>query len=210
RAVVRAGNRPRETTQQARRTLRPNTCSQQGITIGAMASDLLDRFPSIHDLRVAARKRIPHFAWEHLDSGTGEEATLDLNRAAFNAIRLVPQYLRESVTPNLATRLFGQDFSAPFGIAPVGLTGLVWPGAERILAGTAKAPRIPYCLGGVACEPPESVGPLAGGAGWFQLSPPKDRVIRDDLIRRASESGFAALLLTIDVPAYGMRERPRR
>jgi L-lactate dehydrogenase (cytochrome) len=134
---------------------------------------------------------------------------LALNRAAFNAIRLLPQYLHDGITPNLTTRFLGQDCAAPFGIAPVGLTGLLWPGGERMLAGAAARHRIPYCLSAVACETPESVGPMTQGFGCFQLYPPKDRAIRDDLIGRARKSGFVALIVTIDVPAYGMRERPR-
>ncbi len=79
-----------------------------------------------------------------------------------------------------------------------------------MLAGTAARHGIPYCLSAVACETLESVGPITQGRGCFQLYPPRSRAIRDDLIRRAHESGFAALMLTIDVPTYGMRERPRR
>jgi len=177
---------------------------------GSVKTDLIDRFPSVHDLSLVARKRIPHFAWEHLDSGTGEEAALDLNRASFNAIRIVPQFLNVKIAPSLGTRVFDQEFQAPFGIAPVGATGLLWPGGEHILAEAAAVHGIPYCLSAVACETPESVGPIARGRGWFQLYPPKDRSIRDDLIRRARESGFTALIVTVDVPEYGMRERQRR
>ena len=90
------------------------------------------------------------------------------------------------------------------------MAGLLWPGSEHILARTAALHGIPYCLSAVACETPESVGPIAKGRGWFQLYPPRDRTIRDDLIQRARDSGFAALIVTIDVPAYGMRERQRR
>ena len=175
-----------------------------------MTTDLIDRFPSIHDLGLAAKKKIPGFAWEHLDSGTGQETVLNLNRAAFNAIRIIPRFLNGKTTPNLQTRVFDQVFEAPFGIAPVGITGLLWPGGEHILAKTAARNGIPYCLSAVACETPESVGPMAQGRGWFQLYPPVDRTIRDDLIRRARENGFTALVVTVDVPAYGMRERQRR
>ncbi len=177
---------------------------------GFVKTDLIDRFPSVHDLSIVAKKRIPHFAWEHLASGTGEEVAMGVNRAAFNAIRIVPQFLNGNIVPSLGTRVFDQEFQAPFGIAPVGVTGLLWPGGEQILARAAAVHGIPYCLSAVACETPESVGPMAQGRGWFQLHPPRDRRIRDDLIRRARESGFTALIITVDVPAYGMRERQRR
>jgi L-lactate dehydrogenase (cytochrome) len=173
-------------------------------------TDLIDRFPSVEDLCLAAKKRIPHFAWEHLASGTGAEVALSLNRAALNAVRIVPQFLNGRLVPSLGTRVFDQEFQAPFGIAPVGMTGLLWPGSEHILAKAAALHGIPYCLSAVACETPETVGPMARGRGWFQLYPPRDRTIRDDLIRRARESGFTALIVSVDVPGYGMRERQRR
>ena len=128
-----------------------------------MTIDLLDRYPSVRDLRHAAEKRMPHFAWAHLEGGTGEETALRENRAALNAIRIVPRVFGKDSVPDLTTELFGQTFQAPFGIAPIGLTGLMWPDGERMLARTAAEQGIPYCLSCVACETPEVVGPLTGG-----------------------------------------------
>ena len=99
-----------------------------------MNQQLFNRYPAIEDLRRQARKRIPHFAWEYLDSGTGRESCLQRNRAAFDAVTLVPRLLQGAFEPSLGTRLLDVDYSVPFGIAPVGLTGLMWPGAERMLA----------------------------------------------------------------------------
>lgn len=132
------------------------------------------------------------------------------NREALDAVRLLPRVASEEVNPVLATRLLDQDFAAPFGIAPIGLTGLMWPGGERILARTARAQGIPYGFSCVACDTPEDTGALAGERGWFQLYPARDRQVRDDLIRRARDSGFNTLLLTVDVPVYAVRERQRR
>jgi len=175
-----------------------------------MTRDLIDHFPSIEDLARAARKRIPHFAWEHLDSGTGVEAARRGNQDAFNEIRMLPKWSECAIEPRLGTRVFGQTFEAPFGIAPIGITGLLWPAGERILAAAARAHGIPYCLSTAACESVETIGNIAGDRGWFQLYPPRDRAIRDDLIRRAKDSGFSALIVTVDVPRYSMRERQRR
>jgi L-lactate dehydrogenase (cytochrome) len=175
-----------------------------------MTRDLLDRFPAVEYLRRAAKKRIPGFAWAHLDSGTGDESTLRLNQAAFDAVRMVPVWSEKEIRPRLKTTILGQDFEAPFGIAPLGTTGLLWPGGERILAESALAHGIPYCLSTVACETPEAIGPISGERSWFQLYPATDRAVRDDLIRRAKSSGFTTLVVTIDVPVYGMRERQRQ
>jgi L-lactate dehydrogenase (cytochrome) len=108
------------------------------------------------------------------------------------------------------TELFGRTYAAPFGVAPVGLTGLMWPEAENILARAAARHRIPYSLSTVATQSPETIGPLADGMGWFQLYPPRDPGIRRDILARAKAAGFTTLLVTADVPTGSTRERQRR
>ena len=99
---------------------------------------LLDRYPSIAYLREKARTRIPHFAWEYTASGTGRETGLDRNRERLDRVCMTPRFVQASKTPDLTTRLFGHDYAAPFGTAPVGATGLLWPGGEQILARAAR------------------------------------------------------------------------
>lgn len=91
------------------------------------------RFPAISDLRARARRRLPHFVWEYLDSGTGSEATTRRNKAQIDAVRLMPSILHGEIAPDLKTSLLGQEFDLPFGIAPVGMSGMIWPGAEQLL-----------------------------------------------------------------------------
>ncbi len=170
----------------------------------------LERYPAIDDLKKIAKKRMPHFAWEFLDSGTGAEAALDRNCKAFSNVTLVPRSLRGSEKPTLGTELFGRSYSLPLGIAPVGLSGLMWPGAEIMLAKAAARQNIPYCLSTVACETPEDVGRAAGANAWFQLYAFADNAINTDLLKRAADSGFSALVITVDVPVPSMRERQRR
>jgi len=172
--------------------------------------DLDLRFPALSDLRKRAQRRIPHFAWEYLDSATGTESVKHLNRAALDAVRMRPSVLDGPFQPVLGTRLFGQDHSAPFGIAPIGMSGLIWPGAEAALARLGAAQRIPFGLSTVSTRLPEEIGPLAGDMGWFQLYPPSDPGIRADLLRRARAAGFRVLVLTVDVPAPSRRERQLR
>ncbi len=172
--------------------------------------DLDLRYPALSDLKAACRRRIPRFVWEYLDSATGAEGVTPRNRAALDAVCLRPGVLRGPVTPDLSTRLLGFDFSLPVGVAPLGLSGLIWPGAEGALARMAAAERLPYCLSTVATRLPEEIGPLAGDMGWFQLYPPRDPDIRRDLLARARASGFRVLVLTVDVPAPSRRERQLR
>ncbi len=184
--------------------------SQQPCDISGLMSELLDKYPAIEDLKQRAKKRLPHFVWEQLASGTGRDCAVMRNRSALDNISLFPRLTRQRVSPLLETELFGEEYDVPFGIAPIGTTGLFWPDGEHILARTAAQNNLPYCLSSVACQTPESVGPLTKGRGWFQLYPPLNHSVRDDLLKRASDSGFTALVVTVDVPAYGMRERPRR
>jgi len=168
------------------------------------------RYPALSDLRRRARARIPHFAWEYLDSATGTESVVHLNRAGLERVRMIPSALDGEISPDLGTDLLGQRLSAPFGIGPVGMSGLIWPGAEAALARLAARQAIPYTLSTVATRLPEEIGPLAGDHGWFQLYPPRDPEIRADLLRRARSAGFRVLVLTVDVPAPSRRERQLR
>ena len=172
--------------------------------------DLDLRYPALSDLKARAKRRLPPFVWDYVDSATGSESVKHLNRAALDAVRLTPAVLGGPVKPDLTTTLLGQELSAPFGIAPIGMSGLIWPGAEAALARHAAAKRIPYGLSTVATRLPEEIGPLAGDMGWFQLYPPADTGIRADMLKRAKASGFRVLVLTVDVPAPSRRERQRR
>lgn len=173
-------------------------------------ADLISRYPAIADLRNRARQRIPYFAWEYLDSGTGADQCMQRNEAALAAVTMVPEFMKGVLEPDLTTSLFGTDYSVPFGVAPVGLTGLMWPRAERILATAAGVHGFPYTLSTAATEAPETIGPLANGMGWFQLYPPRRQEICLDLLQRAKDSGFTTLLVTADVPIASRRERQVR
>lgn len=168
------------------------------------------RYPSLEDLRRRARARLPRFVWDYLDSATGAESGPRLNRAALDAVRLMPSILHGEVAPELGTQLLGQDYALPVGISPVGQSGLIWPGAERILAASARAERLPYTLSTVATMTPEDLSAEVAGDGWFQLYPPRDPEIRADMLARARKAGFRVLVLTADVPVASRRERQVR
>lgn len=172
--------------------------------------DLDTNYPAISDLKQRARRRIPHFVWEYLDSATGQGTTKQRNRDALDRVLFDPSILHGEQTVDLTTRFLGQSYDAPFGVAPVGMSGLMWPDAERLLASVAREQNIPYCLSNVATRTPEYVGPNAGDNGWFQLYAPRDPEIRRDMLRRVKNAGFHTLVLTVDVPVASRRERQRR
>lgn len=173
-----------------------------------MDMDLI--YPALSDLRRRCRTRVPHFVWEYVDSATGTEAVKTHNRSALDAVLFRPAVLRGKIVPDLKTTFLGVDYTVPFGIAPLGMSGLIWPGAEQALAALAAREHLPYGLSTVATRLPEEIGPIAGAMGWFQLYPPTDPAIRRDLLARAKNSGFQTLVLTVDVPGTSRRERQRR
>jgi L-lactate dehydrogenase (cytochrome) len=175
-----------------------------------MSLELMHRYPAISDLQALARRRMPRFAWEFLDSGTGEDGAKARNEEAFASVTLTPRFMRGQFEPTISTTLFGTSYAAPFGISPVGMNSLAWPGMDRILAAAAGRHQIPYSMSTAANSTPEVLGPLAQGMGWFQLYPPRNSNMRTDLLARASDSGFTTLLVTVDVPAISRRERQTR
>jgi len=166
--------------------------------------------PSIEDLRLAARKRIPKFAFEYLDSATGRELGLKVNRDALDAIGFMPSVLCGRTKADLQTELLGKTFDLPFGIAPVGMSGLMWAGAERMLAQAAVAHNIPFSLSSVAVASPEDVAPHIGQNGWFQHYPVNSSDLRREMLSRIKAAGFHTLIITVDVPEESRRERQRR
>ena len=172
--------------------------------------DLHAAYPALSDLRARAKRRIPPFVWEYLDSGTGTEATKARNRSGLDRIGLMPSVLHGEVTPDLTTAFLGEPLPLPFGISPIGMSGLIWPDAEGHLARAGRAHNIPYCLSTVATQRPEDIAPHLGPQAWFQMYPPRDPEIRRDMLARAKTAGFSTLVLTVDVPTASRRERQVR
>lgn len=172
--------------------------------------DLHSSYPGLSDLKRRARQRLPRFVWEYVDSGTGSETALRRNRDALDCIRLLPSILHGQLAYDTGVNFLGREFPLPFGVAPIGMSGLVWPDAEGLLARAARTAGIPYSLSTVASQMPEDLTPHIGDDAWFQLYPPKNPEIRADLLNRARAAGFRTLVLTTDVPVASRRERQTR
>lgn len=168
------------------------------------------KYPAIEDLRERARQRIPRFAFEYLDGGCNEDVNLHKNTAELREVELKPFYLSNRGASDMRTGLFGKTYDAPFGIAPVGLQGLMWPGATEILAMAARRHNIPFVLSTVTTASIETVGKLTDGHFWFQLYHPADNALRDDLLDRAEAAGCEVLCVLCDVPSFGYRPRDIR
>src|SRR5262245_66376456 len=101
------------------------------------------RFPTLYYLRQHARRRIPKFGFDATDGGAGTDGGIARNAAALDAIELMPRYGVDDGACNMEVELFGRRYAAPFGVAPMGMPGVVWPGAEKYRAMAAQRARAP-------------------------------------------------------------------
>ncbi len=167
-------------------------------------------YPGIDDLRNKAQKKIPGFAFEYLDGGCNEDVNLHKNTSELRDVELKPLYLTKHTKSDLKTNLFGHTYDAPFGISPIGLQGLMWPNAPKILAKAAFENNIPFILSTVTTASIEEIGEITEGRAWFQLYHPADNSLRDDLIKRAEAAKYPVLVILSDVPTFGYRPRDIR
>ena len=166
--------------------------------------------PSVEWLRERARKRMPRFAFEYLDGGCFSEVNLDRNTREIREVQLQPYYLKPFAGASQKTMLFGQEYDAPFGIAPVGLQGLMWPKACEILAKAATDHNVPFCLSTVGTASIETISEITGGKFWFQLYHPVENDLRNQLLDRAEAAGCEVLVLLADTPTHSYRPKEIR
>lgn len=167
-------------------------------------------YPSMDDLRNKAMRRIPRFAFEYLDGGCNEDVSISRNTSEIREVQLRPRYLRNNGVSSTKTEVLGMEFDAPFGIAPVGLQGLMWPNSPEILARSAFKNNIPFILSTVTTMSIERASELTEGNAWFQLYNPAEDALRDDIINRAAAAQCPVLVLLCDVPTFGYRPRDIR
>lgn len=174
---------------------------------GAVPRCAIDRStPSFSYLLRRARRRLPRFAFDFMEGGTGEHLAPARNRASFDAIEMVWRN-RPRSTLSTSVQLFGRAYNHPIGISPVGMDGAIWPGASGALATAAKQRNIPYIVGTLACESLESLAAKCPENLWFQLYgfPRDNHAITLDLIGRASHAGVTVLVVTMDTPGNAKR-----
>ena len=175
----------------------------------ARAEKLRRRYPTIEDLRRRARARVPRFAFDFVDGGANDEECARRNAAALSAVELLPRYCIDTKGLSTEVELFGRRYAAPFGVAPMGSGGLMWPGGEEYLAREAQRRNIPFILATPANVSIERIAEIAPDVFWFQLYrfAANDHAITFDLLRRADAAGAQVLVPTID--SAGKSKRPR-
>ncbi|TDY15536.1 (S)-mandelate dehydrogenase [Paraburkholderia sp. BL6665CI2N2] len=165
----------------------------------------------VADYRIAARKRLPRFAFDYLDGGAEDGDALRRNVQAYREWLFKPRVLTDVSQCSSATEFFGREAAAPLIVGPTGLNGLFWPRADELLAQAAGEAGLPFVLSTASTSLLEDVRAAAPhGDLWMQLYVQQDRGIAEDLMRRASAAGFSTLVLTVDVPVHGKRDHDTR
>ncbi|GGK80360.1 alpha-hydroxy acid oxidase [Mangrovihabitans endophyticus] len=165
--------------------------------------------PALAEAAAKAHAALDPAHWDFFAGGAGEERTLRANEDAFACRRLVPRVLREVGEPDLAVDLLGEPLSMPVLIAPTAFHRLAHPGGEAATAVAAAAAATVMVVSMAATQPVEEIA-ATGAALWFQLYPQPDREFSDAVVRRAEAAGCRALVVTVDSPVFGRRERDRR
>ena len=165
---------------------------------------------SVEEARQRARKRLPRMMFDFVDGASGDESLCDLNSRALDEIRLMPRVLIDVAERDLSSSILGQVTGLPFGIAPMGMCALSWPGADQFMAREAAKRRIPICVSTASSTPLEKIIEDAEGHAWFQLYADQSGDFVDELIDRAKASGYKVLILTVDVPIPSVRTRDLR
>src|SRR5581483_2091240 len=160
---------------------------------------------AIADLRRLARRRLPKMIFDYLEGGAEDENGIVRNIEAFRKIRLMPHRLVDVSKRSNAVELLGKMAAAPIVVGPTGLNGAFWPNGDIALARAAAKAGVPFALSTASNATIEDVAAV-GGRLWFQLYV-VHRELAANLVRRASEAGCEALILTVDVPVNGKRER---
>ena len=165
---------------------------------------------TISDLRQQAKRYLPRILFDWIDGGAGDEYGLRRNEKAFRDIAFMPRYLLDISARTQRLSLFGKTYDSPFGIAPMGYTGLFRPGSDIAMAQAAAAANIPFILSGTSTDSLERVAAAAPDHTWYQLYGAADLSITEDLVRRAASAGCQALVVTVDIPLAAKRERDLR
>ncbi|MCY3879984.1 MAG: alpha-hydroxy acid oxidase [Rhodobacteraceae bacterium] len=168
------------------------------------------RIHSTEDARRLARRRLPRIAYDFVEGAAGREVGSDRNERRFDELMLQPRVMQDVTERNLGKSFLGRQYDLPFGIAPMGLCNLVWPGSDQVMGEIAKSLNLPVCISSSASSRLEDMRRWAGDNAWFQLyfGRSEDASIR--MVTRAGDAGYRVLVLTVDVPQLSRRVRDQR
>ncbi|WJD65118.1 alpha-hydroxy acid oxidase [Pseudomonas kurunegalensis] len=171
---------------------------------------MLQRYRNIADLRSASRRLLPKPIFEYMDGGAEDEISLRDSTGDYDLLKMKPKVLTDVSNIRRCVQIFGAEISAPIMISPTGLSGLYHPEGELAVARAANAVGIPYSLSTLSTYSAEKVAACTTGPKLLQVYIFKDRGLTRELVERAVESGYDGLIVTLDTPVGGNRERDWR
>ena len=170
----------------------------------------LARAAAVADLRTIARRRLPRGVFDYIDGGAEDERTLAANAAAYARVTFRPRVLRDVGTVDPSTTLLGRRLPLPLVLAPTGFTRIADPDGELAVARAAASAGLPYTLSTLGTRSIEEVAAVSAGPKWFQVYMWRDRGLVKEIVGRAAEAGYEAVVLTVDAAVLGRRERDVR
>lgn len=170
----------------------------------------LARAASIHDLRRIAKRRLPRGCFDYIDGAAEDERTAGANVRAFGDVTFRPRVLRGLPDVDVSSRILGEDAAFPLILAPTGFTRIADPEGELSVARAAARAQLPYTLSTLSTRSIEEVRAVSNGRLWFQVYAWRDRGLVAEMIQRAANERYEALVLTVDTAVFGRRERDVR
>jgi 4-hydroxymandelate oxidase len=167
-------------------------------------------FVNLHELESLAEQKLPAGVFGYYASGAHDEITLRENRSAYDRLTLRPRMLVDVGARAMTTTVLGEQLSMPIGIAPTAYQGLAHPHGELATARAASTAGTLMCLSTMSNTDLREVRTASGAPLWFQLYIYKDRDATRDLVVRAEQAGYTGLVVTVDAPLLGRRERDVR
>ena len=176
-------------------------------------NDLIKPSTKIHTIDDAIRlskKRLPKLVFDFIDGASGDDKLAEINSTALDQIRLEPKVFRNVEKRNLSKKIFDFHFDYPFGFAPMGMTNLSWPDADKMIAKESAYNNIPTCVSMASSTTLEDMFTFSEGHSWMQIYIFQSEEFIMELLKRAENIGYKVLILTVDVPILSRRARDER
>ena len=176
-------------------------------------NDFIKPSTKIHTIGDAIRlskKRLPKLVFDFIDGASGDDKLAEINTKALDQIRLEPKVFRNVENRNLSKKIFNFHFDYPFGFAPMGMTNLSWPEADKMIAKESAYNNIPTCVSMASSTTLEDMFTFSEGHSWMQIYIFQSEEFIMELLKRAEGIGYEVLILTVDVPILSRRARDDR
>ena len=170
----------------------------------------MSKYYNIDDLRLLAKKRVPRAVFDYADGAAEDESTKENNGNAFRKWKFIPDVLIDVSEVETKTKVLGTEMPYPFALGPTAISYLFHHSGEPAVARAASKKNFPSTLSSIASTNIEDYAKSSNGSVWFQMYVWKNREISYDFIKRCKESNYKAIMLTVDVPVGGKRERDLR